>query len=189
MPLASYPRPLTEQTIVVRTALPMDQAAPAIRRELGAVDAAAAVYRMKTMDEEISDSVSYSRITATLLSLFAGLALMLAAFGLHGVMSYVVSERRREFAIRVAIGARPGQLVRLIGGQSAAMLGIGLAVGAAGAVLVSRLLPGLLMGVEKLDAAPVAVSIGVLLAAAAGGLAIPAWRASRVDPILTLRQD
>jgi putative ABC transport system permease protein len=104
-------------------------------------------------------------------------------------MSYVVTERRRELAIRMAIGARPGQLVGLIGRQSTVMLVIGLAAGLAGAFAVNRLLPGLLTGVHRLDAAPIAASIGVLLAAAAVGLSIPAWRASRVDPIRTLRQE
>jgi ABC-type antimicrobial peptide transport system permease subunit len=148
-----------------------------------------AIYRIKSMQDVLSDSVGYARTTATLLSLFAGLALLLAAFGLHGVMSYVVRERMREFAIRMAIGAKPAQLVRMVFRQSVAMLGVGLLLGLGGVALVTKVLPNVLYGVRKVDAASLAASIGVLAAAAVLALAVPARRATRIDPIITLRQD
>src|SRR6185369_7903242 len=96
------------------------------------------VYGIKPMTQVVADSVGYARITTTLLSLFAGLALVLAAFGLYGVLSYVVHERMREFAIRMAIGAKPAQLVGMVFGQSMFIVGIGLVLGLGGVWVVTK---------------------------------------------------
>ena len=188
-PLAICETPITDQSIVVRSTLPTAALLPQIRREIRAVDSQAAIYRVKPMQEVLADSVGYARITATLLSLFAGLALVLAAFGLHGVMSYAVHERMREFAIRVAIGAKPAQLARVVFGQSLTVVGAGLLLGLGGVVVVTRVLPNVLYDVHKVDAAALAASIGVLAAAALLALTVPAWRATHIDPIVTLRQE
>jgi putative ABC transport system permease protein len=189
MPLASRPVPLTEQSIVVRSTLPVASLLPLIRREIRYSDPQAAVYRVESMRQVLADSVSYQRVTTTLLGLFAGLALLLAAFGLHGVMSFLVHERMREFAIRLAVGAQPRQLLRMVFGQSLTIVGIGLVLGMGGVYTVTHILPAVLSGVRSVDALSLIASITVLIAAALLALTAPARRATRVDPILMLRQD
>jgi ABC-type antimicrobial peptide transport system permease subunit len=141
------------------------------------------------MEEVLADSVGYARITTTLLSLLASLALVIAAFGLYGVLSFAVQERMREFAVRMAVGAKPAQLVGLVFGQSMGIIGIGLALGLSGVWVVTKTLPNVLYGVHTVDAESLLVSLGVLIAAGILALALPAWRATRVDPIVMLRQD
>jgi predicted permease len=188
-PLASRSAAQTEESLVVRSSIPPATLASLIRSTVRGVDSQAAIYRVKPMREVVEDSVGYARITATLLSLMASLALVLAAFGLYGVLSFAVEERMREFAIRTAVGAKPAQLVGLVFGQSLGIVGIGLAFGLAGVWMVTQVLPNVLYGVHRVDAASLVVSLGVLTAAAMLAIAVPAWRATRVDPILMLRQD
>jgi putative ABC transport system permease protein len=180
---------MTTHSIAVRSPLPMDSLAPLIRREIRSLDPQAGVYRVKTMQDVLSDSVSNQRITATLLTLFAGLALILAAFGLHGVMSYLVTERRHEFAIRLAIGARPAEVMRMVFRQSFTMVGIGIALGLGAAFAVSKTLPSLLYGVSELDAVTLTAAVVVLASVAAAAVGVPALRALRIDPIVALRQE
>jgi putative ABC transport system permease protein len=189
IPLPQRSQPITEQSIVVRSNLSAAVLAPLIRKEIADIDSEVALYRVKPMQQVLADSVGYARITTTLLSLFAALALVLAAFGLYGVMSYVVRERTREFAIRVAIGANPGQLIGMVVRQSLMMVGIGLVAGIAGVAAVTKVLPNLLTGVRQVDIASLAASVGVLAASAIVALLAPTWRATHVDPILTLRDD
>jgi ABC-type antimicrobial peptide transport system permease subunit len=181
--------PMTGQSIAVRSTLPMDQLAPLIRREIRAVDRQAAVYRVKTMEAVLTESVSNQRITAILLTMFATLALALAAFGLHGVMSYLVTERRHEFAIRLAVGARPSELVRMVFGQSFRIVGIGIMLGLGAAFAVSKALPTLLYGVRELDPLTMSLAVSVLSCVAAAAVGVPALRALRIDPIVALRQE
>jgi putative ABC transport system permease protein len=189
VPLATQSASMTGQSLAVRSPLSMDQLAPLIRRELQNADPQAAVYRVKTMQEVLADSVAFQRIMVTLLGMFAGLALLLAAFGLHGVMSYLVTERRHEFAIRLAIGARPAEVLRMVFRQSFTMVGIGIALGLGAAFAVSKTLPSLLNGVSELDAATLAVAVVVLASVAAAAVGVPALRALRIDPIVALRQE
>ncbi|HLW75900.1 MAG TPA: FtsX-like permease family protein, partial [Bryobacteraceae bacterium] len=125
----------------------------------------------------------------TMLSLFAALALALAAFGLFGVMAYLVTERRHEFAVRLAIGARPSALAGAVFGQSFAIVGIGIVFGLGAAYGVSKSLPALLYGVNALEIPTLSIAIGVLALAAALAVGVPAWRAVRIDPIIALRQE
>jgi ABC-type antimicrobial peptide transport system permease subunit len=189
VPLATQSASMTGQSLAVRSPLSMDQLAPLIRRELQNADPQAAVYRVKTMQEVLADSVAFQRIMVTLLGMFAGLALLLAAFGLHGVMSYLVTERRHVFAIRLAIGARPAEVMRMVFRQSFTMVGIGIALGLGAAFAVSKTLPSLLNGVSELDAATLAVAVVVLASVAAAAVGVPALRALRIDPIVALRQE
>ncbi len=189
MTLPTFDEPLTEQSIVLRSTVAEDRLLPSIRRAIRGIEPNAAVFRVKTMHEVLADSVSYTRMTATLLFLFAVLALCIAAFGLYGVMSYVVGERMREFAIRLAVGAKPLQLVRMVLGQSIATLGVGLLLGLGGVALMSRLLTGLLFGVRAIDVSSMAISLLVLSGAALLGLIGPALKAIHVDPIDALREE
>ncbi len=189
MPASILEEPITTHAIAVRSQLPMDQLAPLIRREIRGIDPQSGVYRVKMMQDVVTDSVAYARITASLLSLFACLALVLAGFGLYGVMSYLVAERRREFAIRAAIGAKPARLVSMVFRQSLTMVAIGMVLGIAGGQAVSRSLPSLLYGVRQLEPATLAAAIAVLAASAIVAVAIPALRTVGMDPVQALRQE
>jgi ABC-type antimicrobial peptide transport system permease subunit len=141
------------------------------------------------MDDVIYDSVAGYRITATLLVLFAVLALLLAGFGLYGVVSYSVMERKREFAIRMALGAQPAAIIGMIFQQSMVMTAVGAVFGVGGAFYLSHLLTNLLYGISGTNAPALAMAI-VLLA----GIASVATLASvilvvRVDPMLPLREE
>ncbi|MGH9582860.1 MAG: FtsX-like permease family protein, partial [Bryobacteraceae bacterium] len=162
---------------------------PAVRHDVRSIDPGAAVFDVKTMREVIADSISYTRMLSILLSAFAALALLIAAFGLYGVMSYLVNERTRELAIRQALGATSGKLIALVFRQSMGMLGAGLVLGALGAVLASHALASMLFGMGTAYSGSVLIAACVLALAAAAGIAIPALRAARVDPMQALRQE
>jgi len=141
------------------------------------------------MEEVIERSLADRKLTLTFFLLFAGVALALAVSGLYGVIYYLVTQRTREIGIRVALGADKGRVVRLVLGQGAWLAGAGIAVGLAGALALSRLLGSLLYGVSARD--PVTfTSVPIVLALVAlVATLVPAWRATRVDPVIALRSD
>ena len=118
-----------------------------------------------------------------------GLALALAVIGIHGVLSYSVVQRSREIGIRIAVGAEPAQVVRVVLGQGVRLTAIGLGVGVGLALLFSRSLAGLLFGITATDAATFAVVVGLLAAVSMLAMWLPARRASRVDPLVALRYE
>ncbi len=124
---------------------------------------------------------------ATIVGLFGGLALMLAAVGLYGVMAHTAGQRRTEIGIRLALGARPATILRMIVGEGLRLVAIGGAIGLAGALVASRAIEHQLFGVRPLDPATYAVVALVLTVVAAVACAIPARRAMRVDPVVALR--
>ncbi len=147
------------------------------------------VYGIQTMDEYVSQQVEQPRMSATLLGGFAMLALVLAAIGVYGVLSYIVSQRTREIGVRLALGASRGEIVRQVVRQALMPAVIGLAVGLASAVALTRLLRTMLFGVSPTDVttfATVAIVLGIV--AVSAGL-VPARRASNVDPLVALRQE
>ncbi len=188
-PLAASFETMPGQSLSIRSSLSKDELGALVRREIHQADPQAAIYQMKSMQAVLDDSITYQRITMTMLSMFAGLALALAAFGIYGVMSYLVSARRQEFAVRLAIGARPAALAQMVFGQSFAIIGIGIALGLGAAYGVSQLLPSLLYGVNKLEIPTLAIAIVVLACSAIIAIGVPAWRAVRIDPIAALRQE
>ena len=151
--------------------------------------ASATVFNIRTAEEDIGRSLLRERLVATITTLFGGLALLLAAIGLYGVLSYGVAQRTREFGIRIAIGAEAGSIVRLVMREAGWVVGGGIAVGLAAAWALGRVGTSLLYGIQPTD--PVSAVIAVAVLAAAGALAawIPARRASRVDPIRALRYE
>ena len=162
---------------------------PSFRLAVREVNPAIAVSDIQTMDAVLSRSVSRPRAMTWLLGVFSALALVLAAIGVYGVMAFSVAERRRELAIRIALGARPGQIVRPVLGQGLAMIAAGAGLGLVGALLMSRALRSLLYAVSPTDPT-VLVSVTVVLAAV--GLVacwVPALRATRVDPMIPLRAE
>jgi putative ABC transport system permease protein len=133
--------------------------------------------------------VADRRFSLLLLSAFAGSALLLAVIGIYGVMSYVVTLRTQEMGIRLALGAKPGDIALLVLGQGARLVVAGLALGLIGAALLTRLLSTMLFGITPTDPVTYAIVAGVLALTAAAACQIPAWRATRVDPLTALRSE
>jgi putative ABC transport system permease protein len=159
----------------------------AMREAVWAVDKDQPVTSLRTMEDYMSESVSQRRFNAILLAAFAILALILAAVGLYGVMNYSVTQRTHEIGIRVALGAERNHVFKLVIGQGMLLAMIGVAVGLAAAFALTRLMEGLLYGVSATD--PLTFVVIALLLSAVALLAcyIPARRAARVDPMVTLR--
>jgi len=141
------------------------------------------------MDDLLADSLSQRRLNMELLSGFAGLALILAATGIYSVLSYGVRRRVREIGIRMALGARVGQVLRMIVLQGLKMTIVGLAIGIAAALAVGRVLASLLFGISTTDAITYAAVSLLLGCVALFASIVPAYRAARVDPIRTLREE
>jgi ABC-type antimicrobial peptide transport system permease subunit len=139
------------------------------------------------MDEVFTESIRRPRLLAQLLTLFSALALLLAAIGTYGVLAFMVTERRREISIRLALGAERGRLLRQVMTQGFSPAATGIAVGLVGALGVSRFLRSLLFGVEPVDPLTLAIAIAVVVGMAALACWLPAWRASRLDPNVVLR--
>jgi putative ABC transport system permease protein len=176
-------------TIAIRTAAdPRGVVSPAIAA-LHEMDPNVAAADVRTMEEVIDISVAQRRLTMLLLSIFAGLALVLAAVGIYGVIGYSVSQRTQEIGIRMALGAPRATVLRMVVGQAMALALVGVAVGAVGAWLLSRLMQKLLFGVTASDPMTF-VAVSTLLAlVAALAASIPGLRATRVDPVIALRAE
>ena len=176
-------------TFVVRTTAVPKAAVARARSRVAAVDKDLALTQIATLEDLVDGSMTDARFRTTLLMAFAGLALFLAALGIYGVLAYFVSQRGRELGIRLALGARPGALFRLVVGQGLRPVAAGAAIGLAGAVAVTTLLESLLFGVTPVDPAAYAVATAVLGAIALTACAVPALRATRVDPLVALREE
>jgi putative ABC transport system permease protein len=167
---------------------PMAQAAP-VRRIIADLDRGLAVSDVRTLEDVVSRSIAAPRFTATLIGVFAALALVLAAVGIYGVVAYVVAQRTTELGIRVALGARAADVLRLVVGQGMQPVGYGLAAGVLAALVLSRLLTGLLFGITHTDVttyAGVTVLLGTVALLACW---MPARRAARTDPMIALRSE
>jgi putative ABC transport system permease protein len=162
--------------------------ASAIRETVRALDKNLPVSEIRTMDEVTASALSQPRFTTLLLGLFAALALTLAAIGIYGTVSLLVAERTQEMGIRLALGAERGTILRLILGQGMMLAVLGLALGLAGAALLTRLLASLVYGVGTLDPITFTAVPALLAAVAVVACLAPAQRAASVDPVLTLRR-
>jgi putative ABC transport system permease protein len=173
--------------IVLRTTGDPALLAETVRAEVRRIDKNVPLFDMRTMSTLRSDAVSTRRFILLIVGAFGVLALGLAAIGVYGVMSLIVSERTREVGLRLALGAEPPQLVMMIVGQAATFAAIGVTLGVAAALPLAALLGSQLYGVESID--PMAfISVPVaLLVVAALAAAVPAWKAMRIDPLTALR--
>jgi predicted permease len=173
--------------VVMRTTLPPAALSRTIQRVVREVDAGVPVVRLRDMDSVFEESIRRPRVLAQLLGVFGGLALLLAAIGTYGVLSHMVTERRREIGIRVALGATSADVLTQILKQGLQVTTVGVAIGIAGALVVNRLIASLLFGVLPTDGATIAVVVAIVTTAAAAISWLPAWRASRLDPNVVLR--
>lgn len=176
-------------SLVTRTSADPRSLLPALRREVEVLDESLPIMELKTMSEHLGIMLFAPRVGGILLAIFGGLAVLLASIGLYGVVAYAASQRTRELGIRLALGARSGDVVKLVTGQGMALIGVGTAIGLALAFLLTRPLGGLLYGVGPSD--PLAF-VGVTLLLAAVALAatlVPALRAMRIDPMAALRHE
>jgi predicted permease len=174
--------------VVMRTTLPPAALSGTIERVVREVDAAVPVVRLRDMESVFAESIRRPRLLAQLLGAFAGLALLLAAIGTYGVLSYMVTERRREIGIRVALGAARFQVLTQIMKQGLQVTALGVTIGLAGALALNRLIASLLFGVQPTDAVTIAFVIATITAVAVVASWLPAWRASRLDPNVVLRE-
>ena len=163
--------------------------ADGVRREVRSMDPNLPLRRFTTLEEIVDRSVSQPRFYTSLLSLFAAVALVLAAVGIFGVMSFAVAQRTREIGIRVALGAVPQDVLSLVVGRAVLLAAAGIAAGVAGALLLTRLMGSLLFGVATTDPLTYLTVYLTLLAVAAGASYLPARAATRVDPIIALRAE
>ena len=189
VPLTQIPNQERRPTIVVRSSIDPPAVMASLRRAVGDLDSALPVDQMETMKHFVSASVGQPRFRALLLVSFSVLALAIASVGIYGVISYLVAQRTREFGIRVAVGATPGDVLRLVLGQASTLIVAGLVLGLLGSVAFARLISGLLFGVEPFDPA-IFVAVSLLLSLVALWASyFPARRATRVDPLAALRYE
>ena len=181
--------PGNELFLAVRTSADEAGLSSALASQIHAVDPNVVVYDMRTMQERLYDSLARQRFSSTMLGAFAVFALLLAAVGLYGVMSRLVTQGTHDIGVFVTLGAQPGSIVGLVVRQGMQLVGIGIVVGLAGAAALTRVMASLLFGVSATDVATFA-AVPVLLAAVAfAATAIPAWRATKVDPMVVLREE
>jgi predicted permease len=175
--------------VVLRTTLPLATLSPSIERIVGNADRSVPIVRLRDMDGVFAESIRRPRLLAQLTGAFAGLALLLAALGTYGVLSYMVTERRREIGIRLALGAERAGVLAQVMRQGLALTGIGLVAGLAAALGANRLLASMLFGVTPTDTSTIGAVVGTMTLVAMAACWMPAWRASRVDPIVVLRDE
>ncbi|HKT47359.1 MAG TPA: FtsX-like permease family protein, partial [Candidatus Acidoferrales bacterium] len=175
--------------LAVRTSTDQPGLASAIVSEIHAVDPGALVYGVRSMQDILYNSLARQRFSSTMLGAFAAFAVLLAAVGLYGVMSYLVRQSTHDIGILVAIGARPGDILGLVVRQGMQLTLIGIVAGLAGAAALTRVIASLLFGVSATDLLTFATVPALLAAVAFAATAIPAWRATRVDPMVALRDE
>jgi predicted permease len=175
--------------VVMRTVLPPSSLSATLERIVREIDAGVPVDRLREMEDVFADSIRRPWLLSQLLAAFGGLALLLAAIGTYGLLSYMVGERRREIGIRVALGAARSGVLAMVMKQGLQLAGVGLVAGLAGAIALNQLISSLLFGVEPTDAETLSAVVLTIALVAAVACWLPAWRASRLDPNVVLRAE
>ncbi len=178
-------------TVVVRTVNDPAALSAAARREIWSIDKDQPIYSIRTMERVIAESeaVWLNRLFGMLFGVLAAVALVLAVVGVYGVISYSVSRRTHEIGIRMALGAQAGDVLRLVVGQGLILISIGVAIGLAGALAVTRVMASLLYGVSATDPVTFVTISLLLIVVALLASYIPARRAAKVDPMVSLRYE
>jgi len=175
--------------VVVRTSRPPLSLSSEVRAAVRELDPSLPLARLQTMEQNVGETIQRPRFLARLLGIFAALALVLAAVGTYGVLSYAVAERSHEIGIRMAMGARAGDVQGMVLKSGLTLAGAGLVLGVLGAIGATRLMRSLLFGVSTTDVTTFLIAPIVLGAVGVAACLIPAWRATRVDPAVVLRQE
>src|SRR5688500_11520393 len=175
--------------VLVRTSVPPTSIIPQVRSAILAIDKDQPIAQVRTMEELLAQSVGQRRLSMLLLGVFAGVALLLASIGIYGVMSYSVAQRGHEIGIRMALGAARTTVLKLVLRQGMSLVAIGLAIGIAGALVLTRYLESQLFGVKPTDPLTFTLVAVVLATVALVATLVPAMRATKVDPMVALRQD
>jgi predicted permease len=163
--------------------------AAAVRHEISRLDPELAIESLQAMDDQLTDVVAPQRFSALLAGAFAAIALLLASVGLYGLLAFTIAQRRREIAVRMALGAERRTVIRMVIGQGGRLVAIGLAAGLLGSLALARLVSSLLYRTNAYDPVTFATVPAVLAVAAFMACALPAWRAARVEPMTALRED
>ena len=178
-----------QMNVVLETSRSLSSLMPAIRSSVSSIDPGLPIVQLRTMEDVVGASLTRQRFLSLLLGIFAGVALLLAAIGTYGVLSYMVSERHREIGIRMALGAGNSQVVGLVLKQGITIALIGIVVGVGGALALSRITQSLLYGVDPADPLTFGAVVGVIAVVATAACLIPMRRATRVDPLTAMRAD
>jgi putative ABC transport system permease protein len=187
--MSSWMYPWDDQTFVIRTASDPAALTQALRRTLLAAEPSAVVAEPRTIDGIVREQTVSRRSNLYMMAAFAGLALLLAAIGIYGVVAYAASQRRREFALRIALGATSARVMRSVLGDASKLILAGVAVGLVAAIWLSKLIAGLLYGVKPADPWSYFGAAALLLVSGLAATLGPAWRAAAADPAESLRAD
>jgi predicted permease len=179
--------PSDQVGLLLRTRQDPSTMAPVLAREVHALDPDVAPYGVLTIREQLARQTLTQLVAGRFLAIFGGLALLLATIGLYGVMSYAVSQSTRELGLRVALGAAPSHLLRLVMSRGLVLIGLGIAVGLAAALATTRLFGYLLYGVSPHDPLSFGSALVIITIASMAACFLPAWRATRTDPLRALR--
>jgi putative ABC transport system permease protein len=179
----------SNMNIVIRSALPVESLVTNIQDIVRTMDPTLPIVRLRTMEDVFSESVARPRFLAQLLGLFAGLALLLAAIGTYGILSYTVSERRKEIGIHMALGATRQTVLGMVLGQGARLTVAGLVIGLAASLVLTRFLQAQLFNVRPTDPGTIAAVMAFIAVVAGLACYVPASRATRVDPMVVLRDE
>ena len=174
---------------VVRTVGNPVAVAEAVRKQIKSLDANIPVNNIRSVNELTERSISDQILIARLSSVFAGLALLLAAIGLYGILSYSVAGRTREIGVRMALGAQRGSVLKMILQEAGILVSVGVVIGIPSAILASRLFSSMLFGLKSTDPVSMLLVVAVLLAITLLASYIPARRATKVDPMIALRYE
>jgi putative ABC transport system permease protein len=175
--------------VVMRTSLAPHALSGSIHRAVQALDPSLPVVKLQSMDDVFADAIGRPRLLAQLLGIFAGLALLLAAIGAYGVLAYMVAERRREIGIRMALGADRSSVVGMVLRQGLSLAGVGIVAGLVVAFAMNRVLASLLFGVRPSDPLTIAAVMTIIGTVALVACYVPARSATRVDPMIVLRDE
>lgn len=187
MPLRQVPT--TTMFMVAHPAIPVSEATAAMRRAVREIDPNVVVNATRTLEDAMSQSVAQPRFRTVLLGTFAGLALLLAAIGIYGVIAYSVAQRSNEIGVRMALGAGRSDVLKMVVNQGLKLVGGGLLIGIMASFGLTRVLRDLLFAVQPTDPITFAAMTGLLLTIALAACLQPAWRASKVDPVIALRHE
>ena len=188
-PQAQAPFGQSQMDLAVRTSGDPKSLATMIEREIHALDPDQPVFHVRTMEEWMADSVARRRLALMLLSIFAGLALLLAAVGIYGTTSFSVAQQTRDIGVRRALGAQAGSVLLMVLAQEFRVVGAGIAAGILGALALTQLVKQSLFQVSAADPVTYVAVVGILAAVSVAASALPAWRATKVEPLVALRYE